>query len=156
MSIPVILALTYPHVGRLAGIMGSFGGMFTIYLLPTLAYVTQSGIAVNHPEVLEASMNDKTVINKYSESDSYDARERRDRENSFTTFDLLQKEQDQKVVPDIGNLATGIDDNEDKFQRFKSKKRVDREKRQRTHRLKVLVASIIIAYGIMVCRLQIG
>jgi hypothetical protein len=39
---PVIIALLYPHVGKLAGLMGAFGGLFTIYILPTLTYLKQS------------------------------------------------------------------------------------------------------------------
>lgn len=36
---PLTLAITYPHVGRLAGIMGALGGFFTIYFVPTATYI---------------------------------------------------------------------------------------------------------------------
>ena len=51
----MILALVYPHVGKLAGLMGAFGGLATIYVLPTITYLKQSQTAVDHPELVQAS-----------------------------------------------------------------------------------------------------
>ena len=36
---PVTLALTYPHVGKIAGITGAIGTLFTIILIPCLTYL---------------------------------------------------------------------------------------------------------------------
>jgi len=36
--IPVILALTYPHVGAIAGITGAIGTLFTVILIPSFTY----------------------------------------------------------------------------------------------------------------------
>lgn len=36
--IPVILALTYPHVGAIAGITGAIGTLFTVILIPSITY----------------------------------------------------------------------------------------------------------------------
>ena len=36
---PLMLGILYPHVGKLAGIMGAVGGLFTIYLIPISTYV---------------------------------------------------------------------------------------------------------------------
>ena len=39
LSGPITLAIVYPHVGKIASVTGLIGGFFTIYLLPTSAYV---------------------------------------------------------------------------------------------------------------------
>ena len=54
---PTYLAITYPHVGRLAGIMGAFGGFLTIYFLPTMTYLFQSYDAIDNPDIVEAQRN---------------------------------------------------------------------------------------------------
>jgi hypothetical protein len=36
---PCILAIFYPHVGKLAGVTGALGGLLTIYVLPTITYL---------------------------------------------------------------------------------------------------------------------
>ena len=37
---PFLLSILYPNVGKLAGLMGAFGGLFTIYILPTITYLS--------------------------------------------------------------------------------------------------------------------
>lgn len=36
--IPVTIALTYPHVGSIAGITGAIGTMFTVIIIPSFTY----------------------------------------------------------------------------------------------------------------------
>lgn len=36
---PLILSITYPEVGKVAGILGAVGGLLCIYLLPTVTYI---------------------------------------------------------------------------------------------------------------------
>ena len=36
---PLILAITYPKVGKLAGILGAIGALLCIYILPTVTYI---------------------------------------------------------------------------------------------------------------------
>lgn len=36
--LPVTIALTYPHVGSIAGISGAIGTMFTVIIIPSFTY----------------------------------------------------------------------------------------------------------------------
>lgn len=36
--LPVTIALTYPHVGSIAGITGAIGTMFTVIIIPSFTY----------------------------------------------------------------------------------------------------------------------
>ena len=36
---PLIISITYPEVGKVAGILGAFGGLLCTYLLPTVVYI---------------------------------------------------------------------------------------------------------------------
>ena len=36
---PLILAITYPYVGKLAGVTGFIGGFFCIYMIPICTYI---------------------------------------------------------------------------------------------------------------------
>jgi hypothetical protein len=53
--IPMVLAVYYPHVGKLAGVMGAFVGLATIYVLPTVTYLKQEYSAIDHPELVETT-----------------------------------------------------------------------------------------------------
>ena len=39
--LPLLLAITYPNVGQLAGILGALGGLLCIYVLPTVTFLAQ-------------------------------------------------------------------------------------------------------------------
>ena len=60
---PFFLSILYPNVGKLAGLMGAFGGMFTIYILPTITYLSQSEMSIENPELIKAQR-----INDFSTS----------------------------------------------------------------------------------------
>ena len=93
--IPGILAIYYPHVGKLAGIMGAFVGLATIYILPTVTYLKQEFTAIDHPELVEATRGQRpkedTIpaffeltpkprrnLNDFESCESYDRRPSRD------------------------------------------------------------------------------
>lgn len=37
--IPLILAIGYPQVGKIAGLLGAVGGCLVIYILPTVTFL---------------------------------------------------------------------------------------------------------------------
>jgi len=52
--LPVILAIVYPHIGPLAGVLGSIGGFLCIYGLPVITFLSQKWMEVKHPALMEA------------------------------------------------------------------------------------------------------
>jgi len=51
---PLILAITFPHVGAIAGILGAVGAFLCIYSLPTITYLAQKKTEINNPALMRA------------------------------------------------------------------------------------------------------
>ena len=51
---PFILAVVYPHVGSIAGILGAVGAFVCIYTLPTLTFLAQKKTEIDNPELMQA------------------------------------------------------------------------------------------------------
>jgi|TARA_B110001450_G_C17504895_1_gene433948 hypothetical protein len=51
---PLILAITYPHVGSIAGILGAVGAFLCIYSLPTITYLAQKKTEIDNPALMRA------------------------------------------------------------------------------------------------------
>ena len=51
---PGILAIVYPQVGKLAGLLGALGGCLVIYLLPTITFLAQKRTEINNPDLVKA------------------------------------------------------------------------------------------------------
>ena len=51
--LPLILAITVPKIGPLAGVLGSLGGFLCIYGLPTFTFLFQKYIEVKNPALME-------------------------------------------------------------------------------------------------------
>jgi sodium-coupled neutral amino acid transporter 9 len=51
---PMALAIFYPQVGKVAGILGAVGGLLCIYFLPTFTYLAQKRQEINNPALVEA------------------------------------------------------------------------------------------------------
>lgn len=49
---PVILAIFYPQVAKLAALLGAVGGTLAIYIVPTITYVAQSHMAIKNPRLV--------------------------------------------------------------------------------------------------------
>lgn len=49
---PFILAVVYPHVGSIAGILGAVGAFVCIYTLPTLTFLAQKKTEIDNPELM--------------------------------------------------------------------------------------------------------
>jgi hypothetical protein len=54
---PLIIAITYPNVGVLAGLLGSFSGFLIVYFLPLTVFVKSMHTQVQHPLLAEALEN---------------------------------------------------------------------------------------------------
>jgi hypothetical protein len=51
---PFLLAIFYPEVGKLAGILGSLSALACIYVLPTITYLKSKYTEIKHPMLAEA------------------------------------------------------------------------------------------------------
>lgn len=51
---PLIIAITYPHVGSIAGILGAVGAFLCIYSLPTITYLAQKKTEIDNPALMRA------------------------------------------------------------------------------------------------------
>lgn len=51
---PGILAIVYPQVGKLAGLLGAIGGLLCIYVLPTITFLAQKRTQINNPDLINA------------------------------------------------------------------------------------------------------
>ena len=51
---PLIVAITYPHVGAIAGILGAVGAFLCIYSLPTITYLAQKKAEIDNPALIRA------------------------------------------------------------------------------------------------------
>lgn len=51
---PFLLAILYPEVGKLAGILGSLSALACIYILPTITYLKSKYTEIKHPILAEA------------------------------------------------------------------------------------------------------
>lgn len=49
-----MLAIFYPEVGKLAGILGSLSGLACIYVLPTVTYLKSKHTEIKHPMLADA------------------------------------------------------------------------------------------------------
>lgn len=56
-SLPFFVAILYPAVGALAGMLGSISGFLIIYLIPTLTYLKSKHTEILHPMLAKALMN---------------------------------------------------------------------------------------------------
>ena len=51
---PGILAVVYPEVGKLAGLLGAVGGCLCIYILPVVTFLAQKRTEINNPDLIKA------------------------------------------------------------------------------------------------------
>lgn len=51
---PLILAIVYPKVGAIAGILGAVGAFLCIYSLPTITYLAQKKTEIDNPALMRA------------------------------------------------------------------------------------------------------
>ena len=51
---PVVLAVVYPKVGNLAGLLGAVGGCLCIYILPVITFLAQKRTEITNPELVKA------------------------------------------------------------------------------------------------------
>ena len=51
---PLILAITYPEVGSIAGILGAVGAFLCIYSLPTVTFLAQKKTEIDNPALMRA------------------------------------------------------------------------------------------------------
>lgn len=59
---PGLLAVLYPEVGVLAGILGSLGGLLCIYIMPTVTFLAQKKTEINHPQLVAALRENNFVL----------------------------------------------------------------------------------------------
>lgn len=59
---PGLLAIFYPQVGVLAGILGSLGGLLCIYIMPTVTFLAQKKTEINHPHLVAALRENNFVL----------------------------------------------------------------------------------------------
>jgi nitrate/nitrite transporter NarK len=60
---PCVLAIVYPNVGQLAGILGAIGALLGIYVVPTVTYIAQKKTEVLNPVLLRAlRLNDFQLV----------------------------------------------------------------------------------------------
>lgn len=59
---PGLLAVFYPQVGILAGILGSLGGLLCIYIMPTVTFLAQKKTEINHPHLVAALRENNFVL----------------------------------------------------------------------------------------------
>jgi hypothetical protein len=48
----MIIAITYPKAGSLAGTLGALGGLLCIYILPTITFISQTQKEILHPALV--------------------------------------------------------------------------------------------------------
>lgn len=67
--LPVILALTYPHVGAIAGITGAIGTLFTVILIPSFTYTKKCydeiGTVEDKDKYLPLNLHQEDAEDKY-------------------------------------------------------------------------------------------
>lgn len=80
---PFILSIMYPNVGKLAGLMGAFGGLFTIYILPTITYLSQSEMSIENPELIIAQRNNEFSTSPRKHTPSFDINESSGSDDGF-------------------------------------------------------------------------
>jgi len=51
---PGVLAVVYPEVGHLAGLLGAVGGCLCIYILPVATFLAQKRTEIRNPELIKA------------------------------------------------------------------------------------------------------
>eukprot|EP00347_Sterkiella_histriomuscorum_P006074 403354168 len=61
-----ILAVFYPQVGKLAGYLGSIGGLGCIYVLPTVTHLKSNYLEIYNPLLSEAIKNNKYQLTQNS------------------------------------------------------------------------------------------
>ena len=49
-----MLAMFYPKVGQIAGMLGAISGFGCIYMIPTVTYLKQCYVAMKEPELNDA------------------------------------------------------------------------------------------------------
>jgi hypothetical protein len=59
---PGLLAVLYPEVGILAGMLGSLGGLLCIYIMPTVTFLAQKKTEINHPQLVAALRENNFVL----------------------------------------------------------------------------------------------
>jgi hypothetical protein len=59
----MIIAITYPKAGSLAGTLGALGGLLCIYILPTVTFISQTQKEILHPSLIKAlRTNEYTLV----------------------------------------------------------------------------------------------
>lgn len=51
---PGVLAVVYPEVGKLAGLLGAVGGCLCIYILPVVTFLAQKRTEISNPDLIKA------------------------------------------------------------------------------------------------------
>ena len=106
---PFILAVVYPHVGSIAGILGAVGAFVCIYTLPTLTFLAQKKTEIDNPELMQALRT-----NNYTMSPP---KPKRKRESLYTNENLdpdivggnakmPRKNSEFEIKEDVGPLLT--------------------------------------------------
>jgi hypothetical protein len=54
--------MTYPEVGKIAGVLGAVGGLLCIYLLPTVTYIAQKKSEITHSALVNALRQNDYLI----------------------------------------------------------------------------------------------
>lgn len=52
--IPLCVAMFYPQIGSILGMIGSVAGLFIVYVLPTITYLKQVKTECEHPILAKA------------------------------------------------------------------------------------------------------
>ena len=69
LMMPLILALTYPHVGAIAGITGAIGTLFTVLLIPSFTYTKKCydeiGTVEDKDKYLPLNLHHEDAEDKY-------------------------------------------------------------------------------------------
>ena len=63
---PGILAVVYPEVGKLAGLLGAVGGCLCIYILPVVTFLAQKRTEINNPDLIKAIRKNTFSIKQQS------------------------------------------------------------------------------------------
>jgi hypothetical protein len=77
---PFVLAVTYPHVGSIAGILGALGAFICIYSLPVFTFVAQKKTEIDNPELMQALRTNNFTMSP--------PKPRRKRESLYTAENL--------------------------------------------------------------------
>lgn len=64
-----ILAIYYPQVGVVAGLLGSLATMFVIYIMPIVTYLTYKWQAINNPKRMQNLIENEEVTRDKSITD---------------------------------------------------------------------------------------